>query len=241
VSGFAVSLDLDETLLDNSFIPHTIAACCEFVATRLGIDVATVARANADAWSAYWLANEAGVARGSPNGEELRRAVWGTALASCGCDDAVVLEALLHEHVRLDEAGARLFDDVGPEVDALRRDGVRLALITNGASDTQRSRLETLGIAPWFDAVIISAEVGAVKPDAAIFDLAASGLGVAGHELWHVGDNLVTDVGGAQAAGHRAVWINRRGHERTGEDPTPDLELPSLSGLLAAITVSGLS
>jgi putative hydrolase of the HAD superfamily len=236
VSPLAVSFDLDDTLLDNGFIPDTISACCALVAARLGLDEAAVASANGEAWTAYWAANEDGFARGSPTGAELRRDVWRQALANCGCDDAALLDEVLAEHVRLDDAGARLFEDVAPAVDALRGAGIRLALITNGASDTQRARLESLGIGSWFEVVVISAEVGAVKPDGAVFGLAASGLGVSGRDLWHVGDNLATDVAGARAAGHTAVWVNRRGHERAADHPVPDLEVASLLELSAAMT-----
>lgn len=230
-----MSFDLDETLLDNRFIPVTIAACCAFLGERLGVAAAVVADANAAAWSGHWPHVEAGLALGSPTGGEMIREVWRRALASCGCEDAAVLDDVVSEHLRLDRENARLFDDVAPTVDALRSEGHRLALITNGASDVQRARLAALGMEGWFDVVVISAEVGAVKPAATVFDLAAAGLGVGGRDLWHVGDTLATDVAGALAAGHTAVWLNRRGASRRPEDPAPHVELTTLRDLPAAL------
>ena len=50
-------------------------------------------------------------------------------------------------------------------------------------------------------------------------------------ERWvHVGDDLDTDVAGAQACGMKAVWINRSGRPLP-EGYAPDAELPSLAGL----------
>ncbi len=51
-------------------------------------------------------------------------------------------------------------------------------MITNGASDTQREKLGVTGIERVFAAIFISAEVGIVKPDPAIFHLALDKLSV---------------------------------------------------------------
>jgi putative hydrolase of the HAD superfamily len=98
----------------------------------------------------------------------------------------------------------RPFDDV-QEVLNLLKPRLSLALITNGASDTQRNALGILGIAQLFDAIIISGEVGIAKPDASIFALALQTLGVEPEKTWHVGDSLSTDVAGALGC-----WTDRR-------------------------------
>jgi FMN phosphatase YigB (HAD superfamily) len=114
---------------------------------------------------------------------------------------------------------------------AAKRARVPLALITNGASDTQRGKLRVLGMEHWFEAVVISGEVGIAKPNASVFDLALLQLVVERENVWHVGDSLTTDVAGAKAAGLTAVWINRSGRVREEGDPEPDLEVRSLSNL----------
>ena len=227
----AVSFDLDETLLDNAFIRETVATCCASIAARLGLAVETVADANAAAFGGYWPEVEARLALGSMTGGEMIREVWRRVLATCGCEDGEVLDDVIAEHLRLDGTNARPFPDVAPVLGALRSAGVPLALITNGSADTQRARLRTLGIEDHFAATVISAEVGAVKPDGAVFRRVADALGVGGADLWHVGDNLATDVAGALAAGHTAVWLNRRGWTRRPGDPVPTLEIRSLAEL----------
>jgi len=111
----------------------------------------------------------------------------------------------------------------------------RLALITNGASDTQRTALRALGIEDRFDAIVISGEVGIAKPDASIFRLAADKLGLQPKSVWHVGDSLRTDVAGARAAGVVAVWLNRPGARRESGEPEPEHEIRSLKELPALV------
>ena len=50
-------------------------------------------------------------------------------------------------------------------------------------------------------------------------------------DVWHVGDNLTTDIAGAHAAGIAGVWLNRERRRRAPSDPRPDLEISSLDDL----------
>ena len=226
-----MSFDLDSTLLDNGFIRGNIGACCEFAAERIGIDTSIIASSNAAEFAAYWPLAEARLARGELTGGQMIQEVWRRVLDSCGCDDPQVLSDLINEHLRLDDENARLFDDVRPVIGDLRARDVPLALITNGASDVQRARLAALAIEEWFDVVVISAEIGHVKPNAEVFAMAAKGVGVDGRDLWHVGDNLETDVGGASSAGHTAVWLNRDDSTAPSHGPEPHFEITSLFDL----------
>jgi putative hydrolase of the HAD superfamily len=74
-----------------------------------------------------------------------------------------------------------------------------------------RGVLEQIGLAPLLDEVVISAEVGAAKPDPAIFERALDLAGVGAAEALHVGDTADVDVAGALAAGLRAVHLDRSG------------------------------
>jgi phosphoglycolate phosphatase-like HAD superfamily hydrolase len=66
--------------------------------------------------------------------------------------------------LKLTRNGYRVFDDVTDLLAAVRRAGVQLGLITNGAADTQREKLRILDLERWFDVVLISGEVGIAKP-----------------------------------------------------------------------------
>ncbi len=67
------------------------------------------------------------------------------------------------------------------------------------------SVLEDLGIAPFFDAILVSSQCRTPKPEPEIFRLACTRLDCDAGEAMHVGDSPVEDVQGARRAGLRAV------------------------------------
>jgi HAD superfamily hydrolase (TIGR01509 family) len=95
----------------------------------------------------------------------------------------------------------------------LRDRGLRLAVVTNTWPDPPRlvrRELDELGVTPLVDAVVLSGEVGARKPQPAIFEAALAALGVAAEDALFVGDRLVDDVAGAAAVGMttvQALWF----------------------------------
>jgi putative hydrolase of the HAD superfamily len=92
-------------------------------------------------------------------------------------------------------------------LDALRRVGLRLGLITNGSTVMQGGKLDAVGLRAKLDAILISEAEGCHKPDQAIFHLAAARLGTSPSHCLFVGDNPDNDVRGGKAAGMRAVWV----------------------------------
>jgi len=79
--------------------------------------------------------------------------------------------------------------------------------------------------------VVISGEVGVAKPDSLVFELALAETVVEPGDVWHIGDNLQTDVAGANAAGLRSIWLNRTQQPRSASQPAPNAEVASLSEL----------
>jgi putative hydrolase of the HAD superfamily len=86
----------------------------------------------------------------------------------------------------------------------------RLGVVSNGSGATQRAKLRALALEPLFDPIVISEEVGVRKPDARIFGLAVAGWKVPLENVLFVGDDPVSDIEGAKAAGLRALRV---GHE----------------------------
>jgi putative hydrolase of the HAD superfamily len=99
-----------------------------------------------------------------------------------------------------------LSQDTSDTLRELRRRGLKLGIVTNGPSRTQRRKIATLGLADSFDAILVSGEEGVHKPDAELFRRALARCGVAPHEALFVGDHPVADVAGAHEAGLKAVW-----------------------------------
>jgi putative hydrolase of the HAD superfamily len=135
------------------------------------------------------------------------------------------------------EAMARAFLEAGglaecfagsPEAVGAVRDLARVALLSN----TQTFGLELLdrlGIAKRIRTRILSAEIGALKPEPAAFEAVQRKLGVFPGNLAMVGDNWMDDVEGAVAAGWTAIWVNRHAKPRPAHDPdAPIFEVRSL-------------
>jgi putative hydrolase of the HAD superfamily len=108
----------------------------------------------------------------------------------------------------LDSLRLTPFPDAAPALAALRAGGLRLAVVSNWDCSL-RSVLSELGLAGAVDTIVVSAEAGALKPDAAIFHVALGQLRREPHEAVFVGDSLETDVFGARAAGLRALLLDR--------------------------------
>jgi putative hydrolase of the HAD superfamily len=102
------------------------------------------------------------------------------------------------------------YPDAAPALRALRAAGWGRVVVSNWDASLHERLAET-GLAELVDGAVASAELGAAKPDGAIF---ARGLALAGAEpgdAWHVGDDVQADVEGALAAGIRPVLLARGG------------------------------
>jgi 2-haloalkanoic acid dehalogenase type II len=83
--------------------------------------------------------------------------------------------------------------------------------------------------------VITSEDSRCYKPNTKIFDDALNAFGISAGEAVHIGDSQFADVLGASNAGIRSIWINRPGKELRSDLPTPDAELPDLTGVLETV------
>lgn len=104
----------------------------------------------------------------------------------------------------------------------------KIGIITNNRLAEQQEKLRHLGMSALVDALITSEEVGVLKPDPRIYQVALARLGAQAAQAVMVGDNWQADVVGAQAVGIRPLWLNRTGAVR----PLPHVaELTSLEPL----------
>lgn len=226
----AIFFDLDDTLLDSSYFADTVLRTCQQLANKeTSLDATLLLQANRKVWPLYFPEIEDDWMLGRLDGKSLMQEAWRRTLGSCDCRDESLVTLARQTHDKTISEAHCLFEDVEQLFNLLKKARIPTALITNGASDTQREKLQTLNIEHWFEAIIISGEIGVAKPDTPIFTQALDQLGVAPKAAWHVGDNLKTDVSGAKAAGICAVWLNRRGRSLDKDDPEPHLEIKSLA------------
>ncbi|MFB6301509.1 MAG: HAD family hydrolase [Haloferacaceae archaeon] len=192
----AVSFDLDDTL----------------AVTRR--DRATLLREACEAVGAPPLSREAYLAAHADNlTAETRASTFAALLDEQGVVDVdpAALAAAYRE--RVNDAlvpvprAAALLEDL--------RERYRIGLLTNGSVRAQWAKVEHLGWTDAFDAVIVTGDLSAGKPDVRAFDAVCEALDADPARTVHVGDDPTTDVGGAHDAGLRAVQV-------LGADDRPD-------------------
>ncbi len=81
-------------------------------------------------------------------------------------------------------------------VDALRRAGIRTAILTNG-TDTIPAEVATLGLHEHFEAIFNSAEIGFAKPDMRAFQHVLHALGLDASQVFFTDDSATKLVGAA--------------------------------------------
>jgi putative hydrolase of the HAD superfamily len=110
----------------------------------------------------------------------------------------------------------RRFPDADFALPALKRAGLRLAVISNW-DERLESTLNELDLSGFFEQVLVSETVGLQKPDPAIFAEAARRLDLKPCDILHVGDHYREDIQGALSAGFEALRIVREGAPGPGE------------------------
>lgn len=220
-----VLFDLDGTLFDYDRSEAAAVAATLATAGLTATEevIATYRAINAEQWR---LREE-----GRTTPERLRVDRWRETLASLGITAEVPVEALARRYVGHLAAGTHLLDGAVDVVVEVARDH-DVAYLTNGLADVQRPRLAASPLRDLADVVVISDEVGAAKPDAAIFDAAFAAMGHPQRDaVTVVGDSLTADIAGAVGYGLRSVWL-APGHERVPADaPRPDHHIRDLREL----------
>lgn len=198
-----VLFDADQTLLD--FKRSESAALCEALAAMgVAADENMLAKYS-EINSAVWKRLE----RGEITKTELKTVrfaefcdfyslpIDATRLAEC------YLAALATKSFLLDGA---------LEVCRTLASSCRLYIITNGIASVQHGRLDPSPIRPYFQALFISDELGAEKPDKAFFDKVAEKIpDFDPADTLVIGDSLSSDIRGGINAGLDTCWLNPSG------------------------------
>jgi 2-haloalkanoic acid dehalogenase type II len=129
-----------------------------------------------------------------------------------------------------DPSNVQLYPETREVLEALRTRGYHLGLISNH-HDGLLKVLEYHGLNRLLETVTYSQEVGAEKPDPAVFAKALERARCEPSEALHVGDSIHADVDGAHRSGIEAVWLDRN-HEAS---PVDCLTIHSLEELAHAL------
>lgn len=124
------------------------------------------------------------------------------------------------------------FADTLPTLERLKARGYRLGVISNLRRDMNQL-CRRLGMAPYLEFCLTSAEVGVEKPDPAIFTAALERVAARPSEAIHVGDQPRSDAVGARAVGIYPVLLDRGGWQTGVKDCVRIANLTELEALLA--------
>jgi putative hydrolase of the HAD superfamily len=187
----ACLIDVYDTILTSPFVQRM-----ESITQPLGIGIGD------------WLAEWDKVREDRDRGKLTVAAAIARTLPAFGIEpDPALVADLSRRDVESARTLTRLCDDTVPFLEWLRSRDVLTALVSN-CSDTTRAQLEYLGIVPLVDAVILSCEVGSMKPYPEIYATALDELGVAAVDAAFIDDQPTYCVG-AEAVGIRPIQIVR--------------------------------
>jgi len=166
---------------------------------------------------------------------EYRQVGWQASLDKLKLADRLKASDLAAQYMTLRREYHTIYADV---LNCLERLGkhFELALLTNGATDLQREKIEGAGLVSCFNVITISGEVGMGKPDRQVFDLTLKHLGMTPDEVVMVGNSLESDIAGANGVGIRSIWLNRTGEENKTQIK-PDAEIENLNMLDTVLSV----
>jgi putative hydrolase of the HAD superfamily len=206
----ALLLDLDDTILDGSAgLEDAWSAVANELAKALGdVEPAAVAAQMRTSSDWYWSDDERH-RTGRLDMRGSRRAVLRHVCESFGRALPDVADEVAELYARLREASLAPFDGALDALARLREQAPALGLVTNGAADAQRAKIERFGLARFFDVIVVEGEVGFGKPDPRNFQHALAAVGAAPERALMAGDNYDCDVLGALGAGLHAAWIDR--------------------------------
>jgi len=254
----AILFDLDDTLLwDKWSIKKAFEETCKVAENRFGIPKKDLEEATREAARKIYQSYETwpftqniginpfeglwGVFDDS--GEDFQRlkqlapnyqkAAWYEGLRACGVNDMTFAEELAVIFPIERKKHPRLYEETLEVLDYLKGD-YKLVLLTNGSPSLQWTKLElTPELPPYFEYIIISGDVGVGKPDEQMFKKALNLLELQSNDVIMVGDNLMTDIKGANGVGIRSVWINHHGIEI--DEVKPDKQISRLKELLTLL------
>lgn len=86
-----------------------------------------------------------------------------------------------------------------------------VGILTNGFAETQRKKFKKFDFYDSAEHVVISEDVGALKPDPKVFKHATELADVDPDDILYVGDSFTSDIEGGSNFGWNTAWFTRNG------------------------------
>ena len=105
----------------------------------------------------------------------------------------------------------KLYDDAKYIIEALYKKGIKLGIITDGYTVTQRNKLKVLDIEKYFEYIVVTDELGREfwKPHQKPYEIIKEKLGIEYENMVYVGDNVSKDFITANKLGMNTIFVNR--------------------------------
>lgn len=208
----AVFFDLDHTLWDFDRNARETLTELYFVyrfdelfgSSGVELFITTYNRNNQRLWNLYNV--------GQIDKVSLRKKRFGDTFLELGADPDAFPGKFEEDYLDICPKKPHLFPYALDILDYLK-EKYSLHLISNGFKEACRTKIHHSGLAKYFDNVVISEEVGVLKPDPAIFAHTLRKAEVNPPEAVMIGDNFEADVKGALNAGIEAIYFNPENKE----------------------------
>jgi putative hydrolase of the HAD superfamily len=231
----SILFDLDDTILsDDTVSEEAWHKTCDIFADRFK------PRAGTDLFSVineeriiFWD-NPVNLREGAwRNLYQSRLTVVKTALHRLGLEDVSLANDIVIAYNNLKAKLVKLFPNAERTLNELKVRGIKMALLTNGEAESQRAKVEKLGLRNFFPVCLIEGELGFGKPDLRMYQLALDSLHAQASSTWMFGDRLEFDIIWAQNMGIKGIWCD---YKRKGLPPgsgvIPDAIINDISELI---------
>ena len=121
-----------------------------------------------------------------------------------------ILEDFADNYSNIHETLWYLFDDVSETLQKIKDMNIKIGVMTNGTSESQRKKMKRFDIEKYFDYVFVEGEVGYGKPDIRMYEHMLKTTNTANEKIIMVGDNLVWDIDPPNKLGIYTIWINKK-------------------------------
>lgn len=225
-----VLFDLDHTLWDyetNSFETltdlHSLHQLDRYAGLSAEAFVKHFHRVNFNLWDSY---NKGNIDRNYIKNNRFQKI-----LKKSGIEDATLAEKLSNQYISTCQRKTNLMPFAVEILDNLKKK-YPLFILTNGFDDVQFTKLKYSGLSQYFEGMVTSETCGFRKPAREIFEHTLKKANAQSDETLMVGDNLSTDVWGAQNAGIDAVYYNPHKQSHKQE---PSYEISCLKELVTIL------
>jgi len=203
----ALLVDMDDTILAYEAVGERCwrEACLKYAPQVSGLDPDRLLGAIMASLDEYWRDPQRN-RRGRLNLGIARREIVSAAFTRLDVDAPVVQNGIADLFTEIREDAVEAIPGAVEALHILRRAGVRLALITNGASQPQRAKIQRFNLAPLFQSILVEEEFGAGKPEPRVYLHSLEQIDAKPSEAWMVGDNLEFDVEAPQG-----IWVDWQG------------------------------